>query len=256
MSANGDGSYMLDTFAHANGYSGVDGWRSGKVGDTPVHQMQLMRGSASYTGGAAGIYTYITDDSAEEVGAFEAKVRLHAKFGPFASGINAFSAGDYFQHTTVRFPNGDEEYINRYDPVRSVIEDFKSITAAAEDHDLSDWELRLGFADFSGSRRINPLDFPVVRPRPARPPEEYDIDDAYSYWSIRMGDPFYGKTFRPSDGNFDYELADGNWYGRFYGGDSESNTATTRPTAPLAIVGEFNGKFTNGSVAGAYGATR
>ena len=166
----------------------------------PISQV-FLRGSATYSGAAAGIYVLKTGNLATNPdlhnGEFVADVNLTAYFGD-----DATDAKDADQWK-----------------ITGNIDDFESATNSS--HDLSNWDLKLN-ADF-GSRAVSTGNIP---------------NDSKT-WELN-------KATAMGGGN------PGTWAAIFYG----DTTSTDDENYPEAVVGEFKGHFTTGSVAGAFGAEK
>ena len=99
----------------------------------------------------------------------------------------------------------------------------------------NDWAVKLGLADFSGRADGN-------EPGKSMPGADHDNE----FDGVATGD----STARP-----------GTWNGVFYGssvsGDHDMDTDTD-PTSPqpVAVIGEFNANFTDGTAAGGFGANK
>ena len=92
-------------------------------------------------------------------------------------------------------------------------------------HDLSSWDLMLGKADL-GDR------------------------DATAGTATATNADFVGFTGKTSGGA---GTVQGDWSGTFFGGAPETSDTDTADDFPTAAIGEFNGHFVNGHVAGAFG---
>lgn len=108
--------------------------------------------------------------------------------------------------------------------ITGMVNNFRSATAAAE-HDLSGWNLELSRVDLAESRN----------------------DDG-----VAQNPQFFKNT--GFEGTTSGGSTEGVWNGTFFGNSSE--IADSTDGHPEAIIGEFNGHFNNGHVAGAYGAEK
>ena len=99
----------------------------------------------------------------------------------------------------------------------------------------NDWAVKLGLADFSGRAAEN-------EPGKSAPGSSH----TNTFNGVATGDS---------------TAAAGSWNGTFYGSsasgdhDMDTTTADTSPQ-PVAVIGEFNANFTDGTAAGAFGANR
>jgi len=223
---NTETSHVIKTFVDAIGYGEI-----ANRGLLATASQGTLRGKATYSGGAAGIYVLktgdLTDPDAHD-GEFVADVALTAQFG-----VNDGSVAAKNQWTI----NGE-------------VSDFQSTTTTDGSHDLSPWTLKLNSVDL-GTRTAGGI----------------DADAVSLGTNASPGLPF-GKTrgfVDGAEGN-----TDGEWSATFFGNVGSETTdaadAAARigstvgtPTAtmddhPKAVIGEFNGHFSNGHVVGAYGA--
>ena len=224
---------MIDTFGLAAGYATTDN-ATGLVQTTD--SASQLRGRATYSGNAAGIYVFKTGTVGDEDlsnGEFTAKANLTAQFGELRSGTVA----------------AKDQYI-----IKGTISDFKPMEGS---HDLSRWSLTLNEADLGA-----PGDSSTSRRTSANQP----------LYSSNAGlQSFTGTTSGGGGGA-------GAWQGNFYGGAGTGlDNGQPRPDGadtnifdtanldaddakfddyPLAVVGEFNGHFSNGHVVGAFGAEK
>ncbi|WP_025782413.1 hypothetical protein [Candidatus Synechococcus spongiarum] len=198
--------HKIETFAEASaGYGAVD--------DSPGS----LRGKATYSGGAAGIYVLKTGDPIDTDnslrvydGEFVADVALTAQFG-----VNDGSVAAETQWT-----------------IEGEVSDFESTDGS---HDLSPWTLKLNSVDLASSRGT-----PNTPTGPT------------ALTTRRMG------TTTGSVNGVD-GAAEGEWSGTFYGNVGTDTTTQSDAAAddhPEAVIGEFNGHFSNGHVVGAYGAEK
>ena len=105
---------------------------------------------------------------------------------------------------------------------------------ALQHGETNDWAVSLGLADFSGRTGMGP-----------------GKEEAGNNFENTFTDTATG----------DSTAAAGSWNGAFYGEagqlDHDDDNATDDiNTAPAAVVGEFNANFTDGTVAGGYGANK
>ena len=174
-----------------------------------VDEIGSVMGSATYKGGAAGVYVNANDggtiDKATS-GHFQADITLNAKFGGGNIGVNNQFAID---GSITNFAlSGKEE---------------------------NDWKVELMPADFSGRAGMGP--------------------------GKEAAGTSHENAFK-GDAKGDALAATGSWNGVFYGAagseiDHDNDTSTDGINqAPAAVVGEFNAYFTDGGVAGAYGANK
>ena len=215
ITTTGSGSsmrHMIDTHAAATGYA------------TAIEDPSTLVGSATYSGGAAGVYVLKTGDIGNDPdlhhGEFVANASLTARFTDLSGTRSA-----------------KDEWI-----ITGTIDGFKSVTMS--EHDLSKWDLELS-ASLAETRANNVV---LVDNRPTR-------------WGL----------FNPVTKGND---SDGSWQAHFYGNSGRRTTdaasvnkralgipdsATPEVTVddhPEAIVGEFDGHFRNGHVAGAFGVEK
>jgi hypothetical protein len=197
--ADGTTYNAVETFADAVGH---------EVYPTDNTGIEKAVGSASYKGGAAGVYVHevnpfgASDPESATSGHFTADVTLNATFGGGNVADNMqFTIGGHISDFQL---SGDEE---------------------------NSWRVKLELADFSGRPDGND-------------PGKSEPGDTYS------------STF-----NDDAEGGGntGSWNGTFYGAggltdatdDGEDDT-----NHPVAVAGEFNANFSNGTVAGGFGANK
>ena len=224
----------IDTFALAAGYAGMTTDNADGLVVTNNAATQL-RGAATYSGNAAGIYVLKTGTVGDEDiynGEFTATAKLTAQFGELKTGTIA--AIDQYR-------------------IHGIISGFRPTQGS---HDLSGWSLSLNKADLG-----NPTGDPASRRANTQLPNYNGFAGLQSFTGTTSGDG-----------------ANGQWHGKFYGGDGEGlDTGADIPAGytaidtpgqdlsanqarfddhPLAVVGEFNGHFTNGHVAGAFGAEK
>ena len=188
----------VETFADAVGHTAYPDSNTG---------MQNAVGSATYEGGAAGVYVKNVFDSEGEIdtatsGHFTADVSLTATFG----GSNAAS--------------------NQQFTIGGGITNF----GLSDDDGDPGWGVNLKLADFSGRGAGD-------EPGKSEPGNNY----ANSF----SGDAEGGG-------------ATGSWSGMFYGsgGETTADDDGSATNHPVAVAGEFNANFSNGAVAGAYGANK
>ena len=190
-------------------------------GGSSGHSLGGLRGSSTYTGNALGIYfarTGTNDKPALHNGEFVADVNLTAQFGDTTGKL---AARDQWRLT-------------------GNVKGFRSTNNNAHDAVIGQWDLKLQadigeFDASSGTGRRN-LVTGVMNPG--------SIQEIVTHSAITNGGGSKIGTW----------LADFNHPGQAGGTDG---VAATSPEAhPQSIIGEFNGFFTNGSVVGAFGATK
>ena len=183
-------------------------------GDTAAGGIGSVEGTASYEGGARGVYVKnVTDNQGEVVSAtsgdFSADVMLNASFA------------------------GGDVPANNQLTVGGMITDF--VLSGGE---ANDWAVTLGLADFGG-RATDGTAVPGESPATA-------ASATNTFSGVATGDA---------------AAAAGSWSGAFYGAagsgiDHDNDAATDAINqAPSAVLGEFNANFTDGTTAGAFGAT-
>ena len=210
--------HTIHTFAEGYGYTGDHALI--ETADVP-----LLRGSASYSGGAAGVYVLKTgnvDNLDLHDGEFVADVTLKAQFHD---------------------PNNKKAVAEEWE-ITGNINDFRSSTN--NDHDLSGWDLKLS-ADL-GTRNAGNVAMPnqVGSPSLTLSKAETMGGGATGAWAAT----FYGNA--GSDTTTIAESAKAL-------GVTEAQITGTEEHAddyPEAVVGQFNGHFVNGDVVGAFGAEK
>lgn len=189
---SGSGSslrHSIDTYAKAHGYDEL----SGAITTTGTD----ITGSATYSGGAAGVYVLREGTNPTGNGEFVADVDLTAQFG----------------NTTGTVPAAEQWKIT------GTVDSFQSATS---NHNLDAWTLRLS-ADL-GTRAA-----------------ATGIVSSHSFG--------LGNAVTTGGG------PNGKWTAALYGNNAAISDDDPRLDIQ-AIVGEFDGHFTNGSVVGAFGTTR
>ena len=98
--------------------------------------------------------------------------------------------------------------------------------------EVNDWAVKLGLTDFSGRTNNDPGK------------SEPGSSHMHTFNGVATGDS---------------TAAAGSWNGVFYGASEETAATDDDDTArvvPVAVVGEFNANFTDGTAAGGYGANK
>ena len=193
----------VETFATAEGHP-----------ETAGNDLQNITGTATYEGGAAGVYVKnVTDSQAATVtataGQFEANVTLDASFG--GGGVaanNQFTIGGKVTAFTLHETGGP-----------SVKND--------------DWGVSLNLANF-GTRDGEP----------GKSPHTGNVNNVFN--GTATGD----STAAP-----------GTWNGAFWGSSAlvdhdDDDTTDMIRREPVAVTGEFNANFTDGTAAGGFGANK
>ena len=212
--------HMIDIYA-ADGQAFTDS-ALGEGYGAPLDIMTSnpLLGSASYSGGAAGVYVLETGQLSDpdlHNGEFVADVTLTAQFGDSTGTV---------AHAKQWHINGN-------------IDNFRSVTtSSATEHNLSAWDLALS-ADF-GPRDTNTNE--------VTPPTSWGLTrpitrggDVNGSWQAS----FHGNAGTDTDTT----TSDG-------AGGTLSAAAAAADDHPAAIVGEFNGHFSNGHVVGAFGVEK
>ena len=200
MTTSGTGDKVkqtIRTFAEAMGYSDDNSLAA---------DVATLRGKATYSGAAAGIYVHKAGSGDSLVvgnGEFVADAALTAQFG---------------------VSDGSVAAANQW-AVTGTVSGFQSATG---NHDLSGWTLMLGKADL-GTR------------------------DSSTGVAAATNNDFAGFSGKTSGGT---GTTAGDWVGTFVGGSPATTDTDTDDDYPLAAIGEFNGHFANGHVAGAFGAEK
>ena len=206
-----DPKHTIHTFAQGHDY----GDDNNGLHSTPNE----LRGKATYSGGAAGVYVLKTGNLADNPdlhdGEFVADVELTAQFG---NSDNTIAAADQWK-------------------IEGNIDDFRSSTNTA--HNLSGWNLGLS-ADF-GTRNASDADT-----------AQNTVPDANLTTAGFM-------AVKGSTNPVTNALRAGTLAASFYGNAGAATTTGDAPNAddhPEAVVGEFDGHFVNGHVVGAFGAVK
>ena len=192
--------HMIETFVDATGYGNLAG------------DVATLRGKATYSGAAAGIYVHksgVDDSLVIGDGEFVAAANLTAQFG---------------------VEDGSVAAANQW-AVTGTVSGFESTTG---DHDLSGWTLMLRGADLG------------------------DRDDTTGAVPITGADAVANADFVGFSGTTSGGPGTdpGAWSGSFFGGAPATGGTVTTDDYPMAAIGEFNGHFANGHVAGAFGAEK
>ena len=188
----------VETFAMAVG-----------IDATVDNDLQDVTGTATYNGGAAGVYVKnVTDDAGAIVSAtsghFQADVELNASFGG-----GAVAANDQWT-------------------IEGTVTNFA--LAGSEEND---WGVKLGLTDFSGRAGMPGESLPGSN-------IENMIEGVATGDSTAAAGSWSGE-FRGSSADFDHDM---------------DNTTPNINPQPVAVIGEFNANFTDGTVAGGYGANK
>ena len=181
-----------------------------------IHQ---VTGTATYSGAAAGIYVLKTGDTNDpdyHNGEFTASANLTAHFGQSATSASV-APKDLFT-------------------IRGSISNFSPTEGS---HDLSGWELELKSADLLKAAGRGADDTPITTGGSAIA--------ADSFIGLATDTTVADRTFKGATNG-------GEWQGSFYGNASAVAAATD--DYPEAVVGEFNGQFSNGNAVGVFGAEK
>ena len=203
-----DPKHTIHTFAQGHGYSADNNGL-----DATPHQ---LKGKATYSGGAAGVYVLKTGNLADNPdlhdGEFVADVELTAQFG---NGNGTIAPADQWK-------------------IEGNIDRFRSSNTA---HDLSGWDLELS-ADL-GTRN------PATGTDPNQVPSNSTAIPSNYFTSIKETTNGVTNALRP-----------GTLAVAFYGNAGAGTAANAADDHPEAVVGEFDGHFINGHVVGAFGAVK
>ena len=235
MTISGTGDNMvhtIDTFADGTGYGNGRGLSSNSV---------PLRGEATYSGAAAGIYTFQTgagDTLNIYNGEFTADVTLKASFGDFGQG-NVGPANQW--------------------KISGAVNKFTSVTN--QSHDLSPWSLELQAADM-GTRGAG-----GIVAAPSISGQLTGITGGEETTPGTWSGVFYGNAGSGTTFSDPVTAAERQAVWDAIGGQGTvpNNTALTPDLVeaaddhPAAIVGEFSGNFSGdhpGHVVGVFGADK
>ena len=235
---------MIDTFAQAAGYG------TNITGDSYFTDANHLRGKATYSGDAAGIYVFKTgqvdgSDLALYNGEFTAKANLTAQFGSMVK-------------------DGQSGYVDKGSQfkIHGTISNFNATGVSyGSMPDLSGWSLSLNSTDIGlrGTDGIPDYDSNTATPTPnAFPVSVSGTTTGGGKWKGQ----FYGGagTGLKTGDSVPNGLTDTGDGGVGVEGEAPNQTLTANGAKfddyPTAIVGEFNGHFSNGHVVGAFGAEK